>query len=79
MVTTSRPQCHGWNADNMQRAACAVVALDPSFWRCLGKTLGWDEEVAIPEMQDWFGYAHKLYSFVLTGCDTDEFWKQLLD
>lgn len=56
----------------------AHVALDPSFWQALGKSLGWGEGSGGIEVWDWHGYARNFYDHILQGHDTDEFWKELL-
>src|SRR4051794_8317136 len=64
------------------------AALDPSFWQSLGKALGWgktdycwgcgyDEGETI-STDVWFVNAHRFYDLILTGSDTDAFWKELL-
>lgn len=51
------------------------IALDPAFWQCLGKALGW-ERYTMP-YGDWKMYARRFYDLILTGQSTDEFWKEL--
>ena len=64
-----------------------ATACDPSFWQSLGKALGWTERIdgglkyengfykKLP-VEQW--YAHKFYDLILTGGDTEVFWKELL-
>lgn len=77
----------GWNwfgyythADNLaplHKAEYAEIALDPTFWQALGKSLGWDnrgkhlDHVA-------FAYARKFYDLILQGKPTEEFWNLIL-
>lgn len=60
-----------------------VIALDPSFWQCLGKALGWADNKLPVLAHEPLGYtrqkyAHRFYDLILTGGDTDAFWKELL-
>lgn len=43
--------------------------LDPLFWQALGKALGWKGA--------WKHYAHQYFDLLLTGGDTEKFWKEL--
>lgn len=64
------------------------VALDPSFWGCLGKELGWEETICPTHLrQDRCGIvwrsafkvqAHRLFDLILTKQDTKAFWNDLL-
>lgn len=64
----------------------ADIALDPTFWQALGKSLEWnkiaDGKDWSPEkygfMPVWKHYALKFYDLILTNGDTDTFWKELL-
>ncbi len=47
-----------------------MYALDPDFWRALGKVLGLGD--------DWQGKAHGFYDLILTDSDTSKFWEELL-
>ncbi len=57
-----------------------TVLLDPLFWQCLGKALGWFE--AYPEREivksqyliEW----HRFIDHVAEGKDVDSFFKELL-
>jgi hypothetical protein len=64
-----------------------AIALDPSFWQSLGKALGWPEYEETGswsydgnEERDWTWRvrAHRFYDLILTGGDTDAFWKEIL-
>jgi hypothetical protein len=69
------------------------IALDPSFWQSLGKALGWGIRKTMfhTEIQDdeWYrnieNKKHAVYqgtefaNLILTGGDTDAYWKGLLD
>lgn len=61
----------------------AEIALDPSFWQSLGKSLGWTEKEEFFFKEDrwtkgWHNEALKFYDLILTGRSTDEFWKEIL-
>lgn len=61
--------------------------LDPLFWQALGKALGWERIMGFDEMfspaQDeafeWYHNAMKYYHLLLTGENTEDFWKELLN
>lgn len=59
-----------------------VIALDPTFWQALGKTLGWSEQKThFPSSLAkcvWQNTAYVFYDLILTGASTDEFWATLL-
>jgi hypothetical protein len=71
-----------------------TIVLDPLFWQALGKALGWSEtawftfhvrdegdsnrddmnfDISLAEY-----FAHKYFQVVLTGGDTEKFWKELI-
>ncbi len=54
-----------------------AIALDPSFWQALGKSLGW-EQLSGGTMR-WSTEAHRFYDLILRGKDTTDLWKFLLD
>lgn len=56
------------------------IALDPIFWQCLGKSLGWFKEwtTRVGRLNISIRYAHRFYDLILQGKPTEEFWKQLL-
>jgi hypothetical protein len=68
----------GWKEANWNLSYEFEIICDPSFWQALGKQMGWDNEVDIPELQDWHGYAHRFLNVILSGGSTDKFWKELL-
>lgn len=58
-----------------------VIALDRSFWKALGRALGWGEASpieAFPEAQ-WFSEATVFVQMVLEGSDMEkEFWSKII-
>jgi hypothetical protein len=51
--------------------------LDPLFWQALGKALGWDDfRAAVPPL--WLANALHYHELLLTGGDTEKFWKELI-
>ncbi len=60
--------------------------LDPLFWQALGKALGWEEQSFGYETSygywegkpEWNYFAHMYFDLLLTGGDTEKFWKELL-
>lgn len=67
-------------------ANVAEIALDPTFWQALGKALGWGLVLGWEEMyapaenaaQEWYQNAFRFYDLILTGGDTEAYWKDLL-
>jgi hypothetical protein len=72
---------------------CAEIALDPDFWRILGKERGWKRKnvcqgcflkgFAAPKdcddcVPEWRQRAAYFFDLVLTGQSTEEFWRELL-
>ena len=66
------------------------IALDPSFWQALGKALGWTDysEEHYTDSRDrtysrthktWWLNASRFYDLILTGGDTDAFWRGVLE
>jgi hypothetical protein len=70
------------------------IALDPLFWQALGKALEWSDYTQVLHYYDqdrwnrdcthsknevtWQHNARCFYNLILTGGDTDAFWKDLL-
>jgi hypothetical protein len=60
------------------------VALDPSFWQCLGKALKWptgkepDVSCSMWETEGWLGRARYFNYLLLTGGYSQAFWDDLL-
>lgn len=63
------------------------IALDPTFWQALGKSLGWagfDAEkdnkmiFAAYEHYHWSAYTHRFYDLLLQKQDTAPFWEEIL-
>lgn len=66
------------------------MLLDPLFWQALGKALGWtfdgkfsrfSETMTFGEFEKrhWKTHAHQYFDLVLTGGNTEKFWKELLN
>lgn len=65
-----------------------VSVLDPLFWQALGKALGWKKRLTNKWLihnleigkneETWRFYAHQYFDLVLTGGNTDKFFKELL-
>lgn len=55
----------------------AEIALDPTFWKALGKSLGWSTPEKPNDVRDWLGRAHDFYEFILRGKDTTAFWAEI--
>jgi hypothetical protein len=67
------------------------AVLQPLFWQALGKALGWKEPkqgrnivpgfyepvIAFGLLETWVWYALRYHELVLTGGDTEKFWKEL--
>lgn len=76
----------------MAKRSLADIALDPSFWQCLGKALGkekqfvWEAEHTCPlcandkhtQFEWWNWHSHRFTSLILTSSDTKAFWEELL-
>lgn len=56
------------------------IALDPTFWQALGKSLGWriGEQYGRFKDAEWHNAAHRFYDLILQGKDTEDFWKEIL-
>lgn len=67
---------------------------DPLFWQALGKALGWKGLVHKEDgvecalrgrdpvdftYEKWQYHAHQYFDLVLTGGDTEKFWKDLIN
>jgi hypothetical protein len=71
-----------WRDFSVLLCCLEKIALDPSFWRCLGQALDWT--VTPPEPFSSFRYAiwqqkaHNFYDLMLTGEDTGTFWSRVL-
>lgn len=69
----------------------AEIAINPTFWQCLGKALGWHEKHGYDEEKGErsFSYqgfscyqsvfeAHRLFHIILTNQDPAPFWNEIL-
>lgn len=66
-----------------------VLLLDPLFWQCLGKALGWSGKVdmkfinafgntlVIEQIQRWEMHQHKFIHHLADGKDADDFFNNL--
>lgn len=56
------------------------IVQDSLFWQALGKALGWGRKGMKTTANDrtWLHYAHQYFDLVLTGGETEKFWKQLI-
>jgi len=73
----------GWSNDAMywvveeKQRYFELAALDPDFWRALGKALGWREDT-FDMWGMWYFNAQEFQKLILTGGDTEAFWRDLL-
>lgn len=62
-------------------AAQALIILDPEFWKCLGKELGWTDYSTIPvdawKHNHFHRHAFDLFHLILTSQPTEPFWEPL--
>lgn len=76
----------GWNPSGsatismqeaIERLRYEEIALDPTFWQALGKSLGWAGGNETAEM---FAATqlHKFVDLILQGKSTEAFWQELL-
>lgn len=93
--TTNALICLVWRGDQFSKNGeekdlvhPAVITTDPLFWQALGKALGWEQYLESGGRNkygddefdlSWKVYAHKYLDTVLTGGDTEQFWKELLN
>ena len=68
------------------------IVLDPLFWQALGKALGSDKQFPFEQEHQcplcgdtkntghewWLWKSHRYFSLLMTGGDTENFWKDLL-
>lgn len=71
---------HPDDSTHIEWDSSAQIVLDPEFWKCLGKSLGWRESVDrnITVYGDWKSNAHKFYDLILDGQPTDKFFQEIL-
>jgi hypothetical protein len=72
-----------WQHDGFtERIEIAEVVLDPSFWQCLGKALGWGNYKVSSNpggnVPRWNYEAKRFYDLILTKQSTEAFWADLL-
>jgi hypothetical protein len=67
----------GCRVPNIEKKRWRDIALDPSFWQSLGKALDWYPDAELIPMS-WRSNAIRFYDLILTGGDTEAFWKELL-
>lgn len=79
----------GWQVEDVLQTGNLIVdtkfmhqqaTLDPSFWKCLGKAQGWQgKHEPLTDMLVLQAHVHKFIDLILTGGDTEKFWRELLD
>ena len=62
---------------------------NPLFWQALGKALNWwphnptEKDLLVnsinPYTDGWLYYGRKYFDLLLTGGDTEKFWKEILN
>ena len=58
----------------------AEMLLDPQFWQCLGKAMGWEEvwrENNTPHIKDWKVYWHELIDHLAEGKTIEKYFEEL--
>ena len=65
------------------RKNCRLSAIDPTFWQALGKATDPERYESSELYNDepmprYLCKAMRFYSLILTGGDTEKFWKELL-
>ena len=58
----------------------ASIFLDPSFWRSLGKEMGWEKENVITnsvEYLEWKGHWHRFIDYLAEGKSIEDYFKEL--
>ncbi len=76
-----------------EKISLEEIALDPTFWQTLGKALGWEDDggknhdpqwtveynVDVEHITaKWLNWQMEFNYLILTGGDTEAFWKELL-
>jgi hypothetical protein len=57
----------------------SMISQDPLFWQALGKAQGWSNYEPGLSYSSWHEFALKYFDLVLTGGDTEQLWKQLIE
>jgi len=83
-----------WQSGGLEQIGCGLIVLDPSFWQCLGKALGWSkscwhlaEDGHVPfrhpaacgnGMHSWQLHWHRFIDHLAEGKDAESFFAELL-
>lgn len=67
---------HWYGFEEKKSICIPQTVLDPSFWECLGKELGWGSS---PYKRNWRASANEFYNLILNCEDIDFYWKELLN
>jgi len=67
----------GWLPNG--RASNEQIALDPEFWKALGRALGWNDRDDAQSGDNWLAYAQDFGFFVLTGNNIDDYWRLIVE
>ena len=66
---------------HLEKIVWQEIALDPNFWRCLGKALGWGKDTYDYERgedTDWKWHWHRFIDALSEGKTADDFFGELL-
>ena len=61
-----------------------AILLDPDFWKCLGKALGWEGMRGVytdgnrKKTEEWLYHWHRFIDHIAEGKKPDEFFNELL-
>lgn len=73
----------GFPDDVLERFALnnpPYILMDADFWQALGKALGWENcKFPLCSKTHWKEHAHEYFDLVLTGGDTEQFFKDLIN
>ena len=70
-------QGKGYEEIDTKWQSIQVSLLDPSFWKSLGKAMGWGKENANVSISDWLSHWHCFIDDLAEGKSIEEYFKQL--
>jgi len=82
--TITKEYCLDFFELNNRHKIMYSYLVDPLFWECLGKALGWKQQDKIKEFGDFFNYDYRdyMHSFIDHIADKgtpDDFFNKLLN
>jgi len=76
VIDNSYTDQHGERHKKAIHYAKEIVFLDPLFWQCLGKAMGWGKLISGIWIGDWRKHWHDFIDHLAEGKSAEQFFKE---